>query len=67
MERLEGGMEALAKEFRGGLKEVRAAVAGKVEPKRGYVPGRVYPQLVTLEAEPDEDLVHRDATPVIVE
>ena len=36
-------------------------------PKRRYVPGRTYPQLVTLEAEPDEDLVYGDATPVIVE
>ena len=37
------------------------------QPKRGYVPPRPYPQLVTLEAEPDEDLVYGDATPVIVE
>ena len=36
-------------------------------PKRRYVRPRTYPQLVTLEAEPDEDLVYGDATPVIVE
>ena len=36
-------------------------------PKRRYVRPRTYPQLVTLEAEPDEDLVYSDATPVIVE
>ena len=35
-------------------------------PKRRYVRPRTYPQLVTLEAEPDEDLVYGDATPVIV-
>ena len=35
--------------------------------KRRYVRPRTYPQLVTLEAEPDEDLVYGDATPVIVE
>ena len=36
-------------------------------PKRRYAPIRPYPQLVTLEAEPNEDLVYGDATPVIVE
>ena len=36
-------------------------------PKRRYAPSRPYPQLVTPEAEPDEDLVYGDATPVIVE
>ena len=36
-------------------------------PKRRYVRPRTYPQLVTPEAEPDEDLVYGDATPVIVE
>ena len=35
--------------------------------KRRYVRPRTYPQLVTTEAEPDEDLVYDDATPVIVE
>ena len=37
------------------------------QPKRRYVPPSPYPQLVTPEAEPDEDLVYGDATPVIVE
>ena len=37
------------------------------QPKRRYVRPRTYPQLVTPEAEPDEDLVYGDATPVIVE
>ena len=32
-----------------------------------YVLPRTYPQLVTPEAEPDEDLVYGDATPVIIE
>ena len=36
-------------------------------PMRRYAPSRPYPQLVTLEAEPDEDLVYGEATPVIVE
>ena len=36
-------------------------------PKRRYAPSRSYPQLVTPEAEPDEDLVYGDAAPVIVE
>ena len=35
--------------------------------KRRYVRPRTYPQLVTPEAEPDEDLVYGEATPVIVE
>ena len=35
--------------------------------KRRYVRPRPYPQLVTQEAEPDEDLVYGNATPVIVE
>ncbi len=47
----------------------RASPAGlKPEPpKRRYVPCRPYPQLVTQEAEPDEDAVYGDAAPVIVE
>ena len=36
-------------------------------PKRRYAPSRPYPQLVTPEAEPDEDLVYGEAAPVIVE
>ena len=47
-----------------------SASSGGPEPeqaKRRYVPPRPYPHLVTPEAEPDEDLVYGDATPVIVE
>ena len=40
---------------------------GEPGPKRRYVRPRTYPQLVTLEAEPDEDLVYGEAAPVIVE
>ena len=40
---------------------------GESGPKRRYVRTRTYPQLVTPEAEPDEDLVYGDAAPVIVE
>ena len=40
---------------------------GESGPKRRYVRPRTYPQLVTLEAEPDEDLVYGDAASVIVE
>ena len=40
---------------------------GEPGPKRKYVRPRTYPQLVTPEAEPDEDLVYGEATPVIVE
>ena len=40
---------------------------GESGPKRRYVRPRTYPQLVTPEAEPDEDLVYGDAAPVIVE
>ena len=36
-------------------------------PMRRYVRPRTYPQLVTPEAEPDEDLVYGDAAPLIVE
>ncbi len=41
-----------------------------VEPEpmnRPYVPPRKYPQLVTMEAEDDEERVYGDATPVIVQ
>ena len=54
----------------GGKERVRDAspTGAETEPtKRRYVRPRTYPQLVTLEAEPDEDLVYGDATPVIVE
>ena len=46
------------------------ASSGGPEPEptqRRYVRPRTYPQLVTPEAEPDEDLVYGDATSVIVE
>ena len=47
----------------------RASSAGSEPetPKRRYIPPRDYPQLVTLEAEPDEDQVYGDATPVVAE
>ena len=48
--------------------ERRSPTGAEPEPsKRRYVRPRTYPQLVTPEAEPDEDLVYGDATPVIVE
>ena len=48
--------------------ETPSPTGAETEPtKRRYVRPRTYPQLVTLEAEPDEDLVYGDATPVIVE
>ena len=49
---------------------IERASSGGPEPEptqRRYVRPRTYPQLVTPEAEPDEDLVYGDATPVIVE
>ena len=49
---------------------IERASSGGPEPdptQRRYVRPRTYPQLVTPEAEPDEDLVYGDATPVIVE
>ena len=36
-------------------------------PQRRYVRPKTYPQLVTPEAEPDEDLAYGEAAPVIVE
>ena len=48
--------------------ETPSATGPETEPtKRRYVPPRTYPQLVTQEAEPDEELVYGDAAPVIVE
>ena len=49
---------------------IERASSGGPEPeptRRRYVRPRTYPQLVTPEAEPDEDLVYGDAAPVIVE
>ncbi len=40
---------------------------GPESSERRYVRPRDYPQLVTLEAEPDEELVYGDATPLVVE
>ena len=53
---------------RNGMEE-DASVGGDREagPGRRYVPPRAYPQLVTQEAEPDEESAYGDATPVIVE
>ena len=48
--------------------ETPSPTGAETEPtKRRYVRSRTYPQLVTPEAEPDEDQVYGDATPVIVE
>ena len=48
--------------------ETPSPTGAETEPtKRRYVRPRTYPQLVTPEAEPDEDLVYGEATPVIVE
>ena len=48
--------------------ETPSPTGAETEPTKGrYAPSRPYPQLVTPEAEPDEDLVYGDAAPVIVE
>ena len=48
--------------------ETPSPTGAETEPtKRRYVRPRTYPQLVTPEAEPDEDLVYGEAAPVIVE
>ena len=48
--------------------EPPSPTGAETEPtKRRYVRPRTYPQLVTPEAEPDEDLVYGEAAPVIVE
>ena len=48
--------------------ETPSPTGAETEPtKRRYVRPRTYPQLVTPEAEPDEDLVYGNATPAIVE
>ena len=62
--RLEAGRSA-----QDGIERTSPTGAGaEPEPsKRRYVRPRTHPQLVTLEAEPDEDLVYGDATSVIVE
>ena len=60
--RLEAGRSA-----QDGMERTPPTGAEPEPSKRRYVRPRTYPQLVTLEAEPDEDLVYGDATPVIVE
>ena len=60
--RLEAGRSA-----QDGMERTSPTGAEPEPSKRRHVPSRTYPQLVTLEAEPDEDLVYGDATPVIVE
>ena len=51
----------------GSLTPSPTGAEGESGPKRRYVRPRTYPQLVTPEAEPDEDLVYGEAAPVIVE
>ena len=60
--RLEAGRSA-----QDGMERTSPTGAEPEPSKRRYVRPRTYPQLVTPEAEPDEDLVYGDATPVIVE
>ena len=60
--RLEAGRSA-----QDGMERTSPTGAEPEPSKRRHVPSRTYPQLVALEAEPDEDLVYGDATPVIVE
>ena len=62
--RLEAGQGA-----QDGTERVSQASLDSSEPgaKRRYAPMRVYRDVVTLGAEPDEDLVYGEATPVIVE
>ena len=60
--RLEAGRSA-----QDGIERTSPTGAEPEPSKRRYVRPRTHPQLVTLEAEPDEDLVYGDATSVIVE
>ena len=60
--RLEAGRSA-----QDGMERTSPTGAEPEPSKRRYVPSRTHPKLVTLEAEPGEDLVYGDATPVIVE
>ena len=60
--RLEAGRSA-----QDGIERTSPTGAEPEPSKRRYVRPRTYPQLVTQEAEPDEDLVYGDATPAIVE
>ena len=60
--RLEAGRSA-----QDGMERTSPTGAEPEPSKRRYVRPKTHPQLVTLEAEPDEDLVYGDATSVIVE
>ena len=60
--RLEAGRSA-----QDGMERTSLTGAEPEPSKRRYVRPRTHPQLVTLESEPDEDLVYGDATSVIVE
>ena len=60
--RLEAGRSA-----QDGMERTSPTGAEPEPSKRRCVRPRTHPQLVTLEAEPDEDLVYGDATSVIVE
>ena len=60
--RLEAGRSA-----QDGMERTSPTGAEPEPSKRRYVPSRTYPQLVALEAEPDEDLVYGDASPVMVD
>ena len=60
--RLEAGRSA-----QDGMERTSPTGAEPEPSKRRYVRPRTYPQLVTQEAEPDEDLVYGDATTAIVE
>ena len=60
--RLEAGRSA-----QDGMERTSPTGAEPEPSKRRYVRPRTHPQLLTLEAEPDEDLVYGDARSVIVE
>ncbi len=60
--RLEAGRSA-----QDGMERTSPTGAEPEPSKRRYVRPRTHPQLLTLEAEPDKDLVYGDATSVIVE
>ena len=79
IEAIEGGNEATreeqAKVVRQLERRLAALESGRDSPpgpvpepaKRRVAPSRPYPQLVTLEPEPDEELVYGDAVEVVVE
>jgi len=76
-ETVENGGAAVAEEQAKSMRRLERRVArlesgagakGGPEPaRRRIAPSRPYPQLVSEEAEPDEDLVYGDAAPVIAE